>query len=170
MANKKEMDPRYKRTVEMVSDAVEKLKQAGLEISRASIVRQTIKSDPSGRGISESAIRSNTDAREIYTANRTWKARSESKRRSPAPDRKQVLSIGIILKRDESTAYRRHMSHDKQYIVERLLWLEKKYATEAKVWLKKQNGVHKLKEDIQRLQIELKRVKERLRKKEEGNT
>lgn len=169
MTSKKKADARYVRTVEMVSNAVEKLKQAEQEISRASIVRQTINSDPSGQGISESALRSNTDAREIYTANRTWKAKGEFNRRSPAPDRKQVLSIEIILKRDESAAYRRHMDHDKQYIVERLLWLEKKYATEAKIWLSKQNEVYNLKMDVQRLRKELKRAKQRLENKEKEN-
>src|SRR5437899_3044431 len=77
------------RTIERVHQSVEALRNEKARISLASIAAKSRKLDPTGAGISESAILTNEAARAYYEQHRSWRRQ----RRPPTSSQKPAKRI-----------------------------------------------------------------------------
>lgn len=130
--------PQRARTVDLVKRTVEDLQKQHQRISLASIAKVSKTHDPTGRGVSESAILGNGEARAIYEQLRSWKGnrRTRSSKHTPLPTR-----LSVKVDRDTSRVRKRYLSLTKAELVERLLTVEYEYAEQHKRWLAQQDEV-----------------------------
>jgi hypothetical protein len=86
--------------------------------------------DPSGRGVSESAILNNADARAYYEAHRLWKAvrQPAARRRTAVLDASSASSPRVKLGRDADRTRQRYQRWDRRAVAERLVLVEQAYA------------------------------------------
>jgi hypothetical protein len=59
-------EPKRRRTVELVRQAVDSLVKRGQRVSLASVITESKKIDPEGRGVSKGGILGNPDAKTYY--------------------------------------------------------------------------------------------------------
>jgi hypothetical protein len=130
--------PKRQRTIDLVRRSVEALQCAQARISLASIVAKSRELDPTGAGISESAILTNEEARAYYEQHRSWKRqrRSPSSRLQPA---KRSSAGAVKLTRDEARTRQRYQRLSKGDLVERLLAAERRAAEWEQRWLAHQD-------------------------------
>lgn len=126
--------PKKQRTVELVTHAVEVLKGGKQRISLAAISRKTKEIDPTGVGISESAILTNEAAYACYRQHCSWKRRSAS-RSYQAKAENQVQIRPALLDRDVARVRQRYLRLSKNELVERLIAVEQAYAEQEERWL-----------------------------------
>lgn len=126
--------PKKQRTVELVTRAVEALKRGKQRISLAAISRKTKEIDPTGVGISESAILTNEAAYACYKQHCSWKTRSTG-RSYQAKAENQVQIRPALLGRDIARVRQRYLRLSKNELVERLLAVEQAYAEQEERWL-----------------------------------
>jgi hypothetical protein len=102
-------------------------------ISLASIVARSKKLDPSGKGISQSAILGNEEARSYYERHRTSSGNKPKRQRSG-----HVVQGAqpVKIDRDMARARHRYMRMSKPELVERLLAIEQAYTEGQDRWLK----------------------------------
>jgi beta-lactamase class D len=132
--------PKRQRTIDLVHRSVEALRGAQARISLVSIAARSRELDPTGAGISESAILTNEAARAYYEQHRSWK----HQRRLPTSSHKPAkrLSKGSVkLTRDEVRARQRYQRLTKAALVERLLTAERRAAEWEQRWLSRQDDV-----------------------------
>lgn len=132
--------PKRQRTIDLVHQSVEALRGAKARISLASIAAKSKELDPTGAGISESAILTNEDARVYYEQHRSWKRQ----RRLPTSSQKseKPLPTGSVkLTRDEVRARQRYQRLSKAALVDRLLAVERNAAEWEQRWLSHQDDV-----------------------------
>lgn len=127
--------PRRQRTVALTVQAVDVLRAAKQPVSLARIAAQSKALDPTGRGVSESAVANNPEARAYYERYRTAvgpyggrpRVRRPTASIAPAPPR-------IKPDRDVARARRRYLRLGKEELVERLLAVEQAYAEQEERW------------------------------------
>ena len=130
--------PKRERTLELVQQSVDVLLKQKERVSLASIVLASKEVDPEGRGISESAILGNDQARVYYEQHRTWRGsrkKSISTTKIPFPS----VPEPIKLDRDGQRIRQRYLRMGKEALVERLLAVEQTYAEQRERWLKNQD-------------------------------
>ena len=66
--------PKRRRTVELVKKSVDSLVNDRKPISLSALSARSKEIDPDGRGVSETAILNNEEARVYYERHRSWKA------------------------------------------------------------------------------------------------
>jgi hypothetical protein len=149
--------PKRARTVDLVNRAIEDLQRQRQPISLASIANKSKTVDPSGRGVSESAILGNSEARAIYKQQRSWKGnrRTGSPRHAPLPSR-----MPAKVDRDTSRARSRYLSMTKAELVDRLLIVEREYAEQRERWLGQQDEVLLWRLRAQQAEVSLERAKQ----------
>lgn len=127
-------EPRRARTAALVRQSVDHLAGQGKRVSLTSIVAQSKILDPEGRGVSQSAILANAEARTYYKAHRSWKNTSRQRSSQQA---KPIPSAIRPLKPDRDTkrTQQRYMQMNKKELVERLIRVEQQYAEEREQWL-----------------------------------
>jgi hypothetical protein len=126
--------PRRQRTLDLVRHAVEALAMAQRPVSLASIAAASRTVDPTGRGISPSAILGNPEARAHYAQHRRWngtRARRALRPESPGAARPRVEAH-----RDGARARQRYRRWSKGLLIERLLAVERAYAEQEERWLR----------------------------------
>lgn len=136
------------RTTSLVRQSVDALVEqrradrGKTRISLAAIVAQSKKRDPTGNGISQSAILSNDEARRYYERHRT----SEGNRRKRR-HRDTAAPVGppVKIDRDMMRARCRYKRMSKPELVERLLAVEQAYAEGQDRWLKAHDELLKFK-------------------------
>ncbi len=126
-------DPKRQRTAELVKLAVDYLLKNKRRVSLASLVARSKELDPEGRGVSETAILNNEEAREYYERHRTWrgKFRKCPARSGNAPE----IVAPIKIDRDLSRVRHRYLKMSKAELAARLLAVEQKYAEQEEQWL-----------------------------------
>ena len=124
--------PKRQRTVEVVKRAVDCLLKDKQQVSLASLAARSRELDPEGRGISESAILNNEEARQHYEEHRAWKGKSR-KRPARSKDAPKIRAP-IKIDRDLSRARRRYLKMSKAELAARLLAVEQKYAEQEEQW------------------------------------
>ena len=124
--------PKRQRTVELVKRAVDCLLKDKRQVSLASLAARSKELDPEGRGISESAILNNEEARQYYEQHRAWKGKSR-KRPACSKDAPKITAP-IKIDRDLSRARRRYLKMSKAELAVRLLAVEQKYAEQEEQW------------------------------------
>lgn len=126
-------DPKRQRTVELVKRAVDCLLKDKQQVSLASLAARSKELDPEGRGISETAILNNEEARQYYEQHRAWKGKSR-KRPINSKDAPEITEP-IKIDRNLSRARYRYLKMSKAELAARLLAVEQKYAEQEELWL-----------------------------------
>jgi len=125
------------RTVAPVEQSIENLLKERQRISLASIAAHSKPIDPTGQGVSESAVLNNDEARTLYAQHRTWKG-------SPgylpnATKKARAVRISTKGDRDQEQARQRYLRFSKAELVDRLLVIEAAYAEQEQCWLSQQD-------------------------------
>ena len=125
--------PRRERTVALVRNSVDALLRERVRVSLASVVARSKQVDPEGRGVSESAVLGNEEARSYYARHRTW--RRSTANRLTAARRAAVLADESTPASPNAAGARRYMRVPKAALVERLLLLEEAQRKQEDRWL-----------------------------------
>jgi hypothetical protein len=128
------------RTLDLVSQSVEVLRKDKQRVSLATIVAKSKELDPEHRGISESAILDNQEARAYYEQHRSWRG-SPRKRAKPLAVASPVSPRAVKSGRDEQWVRRRYLHMSKEVLVERLITAERTLAEQRERWLAQQDEV-----------------------------
>jgi hypothetical protein len=126
------------RTVDLVKQSVDALCKDKQRISLATVSAKSREFD--AKGISESTILDNAEARAYYEQHRSWRGASRKQAKPllvASPAQLSVVKSG----RDEQRARQRYLRMSKEALVERLLAVERLYAQERERWLSQQDDV-----------------------------
>ncbi len=128
------------RTVDLVRQSVDALLKNKQRVSLSTVAAKSKELDPEHRGVSESAILDNQEARAYYEQHRSWRG-SSRKRAKPlaatAPASPGVAKPG----RDEQRVRQRYLRMSKEMLVERLITAERTLAEQRGRWLSQQDEV-----------------------------
>ena len=128
------------RTVGLVKQSVDALRKDKQRVSLATVAAKSKELDieGGGKGISESAILDNQEARVYYEQYRSWRG-SPKKRAKPlvvaTPASPGVVKPG----RDEQRVRQRYLRMSKEALVERLITAERTLAEQRERWLSQQD-------------------------------
>jgi hypothetical protein len=128
------------RTVDLVKQSINALLKDKQRVSLATVVAKSKEMDieGNGKGISESAILDNQEARAYYEKHRTWQG--HRKRRAKSLTVASLAQPGPVKPdRNEQRARQRYLRMSKEALVERLLAVEKTSAQERERWLSQQD-------------------------------
>ena len=124
------------RTVQLVKRSVDLLLAEGARISLSSVAARSKMTDvdPLGKGVSESAILNNADARASYERHRSWVAENPRRtmgrtRRNDAPS---ASTLRIAGDRDIHRAERRYVRWQRSALAERLVLVEQAYSAQER--------------------------------------
>ena len=126
------------RTVDLVKQSVDGLYKDKQRVSLSTVAAKSKEVDPEHRGISESAILDNQEAKAYYEQHRSWRG-------SP---RKRAKSVAVALPaspgsvkpdRDEQRVRQRYLRMSKEALVERLITVERTLAEQRERWLVQQD-------------------------------
>ncbi len=126
------------RTIDLVKQSVDVLRQDKQRVSLATVAAKSKELDLDHRGISESAILDNQEARAYYEQHRSWQGSSRKRAKSlavPSP----VSSGAVKLGRDEQRVRQRYLRLSKEALVERLITTERTLAEQRERWLGQQD-------------------------------
>jgi hypothetical protein len=126
-------DARRQRTVDLVRASIDALQASALPVSLSTVVSTSQRLDPGGKGISESAVLNNAEARLYYQAKRTWKG--VGTRRTPHTRRSRAAATRVKVDRDQSRVRQRYLRLRKDDLVERLVAAEQACAEHEQRWL-----------------------------------
>lgn len=124
--------PKRQRTVDLVSQAVQALTAGRLKISLSSISHKSKELDPTGTGVSPSAILANPGAYAIYERHRNWGRQRSRMTTRPKPDRVQPVNLS----RDVDRVRQRYLKLTKEALVDRLLLVEQAHSEQEERWLR----------------------------------
>jgi hypothetical protein len=128
------------RTFDLVKRSVDVLRKDKQRVSLSTVAAKSKELDAEGKGISESAILDNWEARTYYEQHRSWRG-SPRKRAKPlavaSPASPGVIKPG----RDEQRVRQRYLRMSKETLVERLIVTERTLAEQRERWLAQQDEV-----------------------------
>jgi len=126
------------RTVNLVKSSVDALRKDKQRVSLATVTAKSKELDPDHRGISESAILDNQEARAYYEHHRTWQG--NRKRRAKPLSVASPAKVGPVKPgRNEQRVRQRYLRMDKETLVDRLITVERTSAEERERWLSQQD-------------------------------
>ena len=126
------------RTVDLVKQSVDQLRLDKRRISLATVAAKSKELDADHRGISESAILDNQEARAYYEQHRSWRG-SPRKRAKPLAAAQTASPMSVKPGRDEQRVRQRYLRMSKDVLVERLITAERTLAEQRKRWLSQQD-------------------------------
>jgi len=126
------------RTVDLVKRSVDALGKDKQHVSLATVAASSKELDPEGRGISESAILDNQEARAYYEQHRSWQG-SSRKRAKPLAVAQTAEPRSVKPGRDEQRVRQRYLRMSKDVLVERLIAAERTLAEQRERWLSQQD-------------------------------
>src|SRR5213078_1952875 len=128
------------RTVSLVKQSVDALLKDKQRVSLSTVVAKSkdLDTEGNGKGISESAILDNEEARAYYEQHRSWQG---SSRKRAKPVASPASPGAVKLGRDEQRVRQRYLRMSKEALVERLLVEELIYAEQRERWLLQQDEV-----------------------------
>ena len=128
------------RTVDLVRQSVDALLKGKQRVSLATVAAKSKEFDPEHRGVSESAILDNQEARAYYEQHRSWRG-SPRKRAKPVAG-VSPASPGLVKSgRDEQRVRQRYLRLRKEVLVERLITAERMLAEQRERWLSQQDEI-----------------------------
>ena len=131
--------PKKQRTLDLVQRSIQSLHKECRRISLASIAVISKTIDPTGQGVSESAVLNNEEARVLYEQHRTWKG---SPRRTTSTAKKvKATRISTKADRDQEQVRQRYLRQGKAELADRLLAVEAAYAEQEQRWLAQQDEI-----------------------------
>src|SRR5258707_8854773 len=128
------------RTVDLVTQSVDTLLKDKQRVSLATVAAKSKELDPDHRGVSESAILDNQEARAYYEQYRSWRG-SSRKRAKPLAVASPAQPSAVRPGRDEQRVRQRYLRMSKDALVERLLFVERTLAEQRERWLSQQDEV-----------------------------
>ncbi|MHB8600582.1 MAG: hypothetical protein ACYDER_27725 [Ktedonobacteraceae bacterium] len=128
------------RTVDLVKQSIDTLRQAKQRVSLATVAAKSKELDSEHRGISESAILDNPEARAYYEQYRSWRG-SPRKRAKPLVVAMPASPGAFKPGRDEQRVRQRYLRMSKEALVERLIVAERTLAEQRERWLLQQDEV-----------------------------
>jgi uncharacterized protein YjbI with pentapeptide repeats len=130
--------PKRQRTIDLVHQSVDALRRDKQRISLTTVVSKSKELDVKHRGVSESAILDNPDARSYYEQYRSW--RGTPRKRTKSPIVTPSASPGVVKPgRDEQRVHQRYLRMSKEALVERLIAVERTLAEQRERWLLQQD-------------------------------
>jgi hypothetical protein len=129
-----------RRTVDLVKQSVDALCKDKQRVSLATVAARSKEVDPEHRGVSESAILDNQEARAYYEQHRSWRG-SSRKRAKPLVVAKPLRPPAIKPGRDEQRVRQRYLRMSKEALVERLITAERILAEQRERWVSQQDEV-----------------------------
>src|SRR6266571_6556403 len=130
--------PLRQRTVDLVKRSVDALLKDKQRVSLSTVAAKSREFDE--KGISESAILDNQEARAYYEQYRSWRG-SSKKRAKPLAVATSALPGVVKLGRDELRVRQRYLRMGKESLVERLITTERTLAEQRERWLSQQDEV-----------------------------
>jgi hypothetical protein len=128
------------RTFDLVKQSVDALCKDRQRVSLATVAAKAKELDPDHRGVSESAILDNQEARGYYEQHRSW--RGSSRRQAKPPAVVPTVSSGVTKPgRDEQRVRQRYLRMSKEVLVARLITAERTLAEQRERWLVQQDEV-----------------------------
>ena len=128
------------RTVDLVKRSVDALRNDKLRVSLSTIVAKSkeLDTEGNGKGISESAILDNPEARAYYEQHRSWRG-SPRKRAKPLASSSPTSPRSVKPGRDEQRVRQRYLRMSKDALVKRLITAERTLAEQRERWLCQQD-------------------------------
>jgi hypothetical protein len=130
--------PKRQRTIDLVHQSVDALRRDKQRISLATVAAKSKELDMDHRGISESAILDNQEARNYYEQYRSWRG-SSRKRVKPLAGASPTQPPAVKPDRDEQRVRQRYLRLSKEALVERLITTERMLAEQRECWLTQQD-------------------------------
>jgi hypothetical protein len=124
--------------VDLVKQSVDRLRLDKRRISLATVAAKSKELDADHRGISESAILDNQEARAYYEQHRSWRG-SPRKRAKPLAAAQTASPRSVKPGRDEQRVRQRYLRMSKDVLVERLITAERTLAEQRERWLSQQD-------------------------------
>ncbi len=134
--------PKRQRTIDLVQQSVDALRKDKQRVSLATVTAKSkeLDTEGNGKGISESAILDNQEARAYYEQHRSWQGNRERQAKllvvassaQPGP---------VKPDRNEQRVRQRYLRMSKEALVDRLLAVERASAQERSRWLTQQDEV-----------------------------
>jgi hypothetical protein len=121
--------------VQLVEAGAKALKTERLTVSLSSLAARTRQLDPDGKGVSETTIQRNPEARAIYELHRAAVGTRRVERSAFAGATK-LGALAIKPERDLARAHRRYQRLPKADLVERVLVAEQAFASERQLRLR----------------------------------
>ncbi|MBA2677493.1 MAG: hypothetical protein H0U76_03735 [Ktedonobacteraceae bacterium] len=111
-----------------------------ISLSTVATKSKELDAEGNGKGISESAILDNDEARTYYESHRSWRGSSRKRAKpltliSPAPP--GTIKLG----RNEQRVRQRYLRLSKETLVEHLITVERTLAEQREHWLQRQDEV-----------------------------
>jgi len=132
--------PKRQHTINLVHQSVDALRKDKQRVSLATVVAKSKELDLDHRGVSESAILNNQEARTYYEQHRSWRGASRKRAKTlvvASPAQPLVVKPG----RDEQRVRQRYLRMSKEVLVERLIIVERTLAEQRECWLGQQDDV-----------------------------
>jgi hypothetical protein len=128
------------RTVDLVKQSVDALRKDKQRISLSTVAAKSkeLDTEGSGKGISESAILDNQEARAYYEQHRSWRG-SSRKRAKPLVVATPASPGAVKPGRDEQRVRQRYLRMSKEALVERLIIAERTLTEQRDRWLTQQD-------------------------------
>ena len=126
------------RTVDLVKQSVDALLKDKQRVSLATVAAKSKELDPEHRGISESALLDNQEARAYYEQHRSWRG-SWRKRAKPVTVVSSAQPPAVKPGRDEQRVRQRYLRMSKEALVARLITAERTLAEQREHWLSQQD-------------------------------
>jgi hypothetical protein len=146
--------PKRRRTVELVKRSVDSLVDDRKRISLSALSARSKEIDPGGRGVSETAILNNEEARAHYEQHRSWKRGARSRPRVLEP-----TGVTIVTKGDAARVRCRYLKWTKAELVARLLSVENTHAVLQERWLEVTEEALSWRLRAERAESQVRRVK-----------
>jgi len=124
--------------VDLVKQSVDALSLDKRRISLATVAAKSKELDADHRGISESAILDNQEARAYYEQHRSWRG-SPRKRAKPLAAAQTAEPRSVKPGRDEQRVRQRYLRMSKDVLVECLITAERTLAEQRERWLSQQD-------------------------------
>jgi hypothetical protein len=128
------------RTVDLVKQSVNALRKDKQRVSLSTVAAKAKELDPEHRGISESAILDNPEARAYYEQHRSWQG-NRQRRAKPLVGASPTQPGPVKPDRNEQRARQRYLRMNKDTLVDRLITVERISAQERERWLTQQDEV-----------------------------
>jgi len=128
------------RTVDLVKQSVDALLKDRQRVSLATVAAKSKELDTKHRGVSESAILDNQEARVYYEQHRSWRG-SSRKRTKPLAVTLPASPGAVKLDRDEQRVRQRYLRMSKELLVARLITTERTLAEQRERWLTQQDDM-----------------------------
>jgi len=128
------------RTIDLVKCSVDALRKEKQRVSLSTVATKSKELDSQHRGISESAILDNQQARAYYELHRSWQG-NRHRRAKPLAVASPAQPGSVKPDRNEQRVRQRYLRMSKDALVERLLTVERLHAQERERWLAQQDEV-----------------------------